>query len=257
MHNIRVCRSPSLSSFSVCPCDPFFNSRRQAHKSIPGSRRRPRQIRSMTSSAAAILYAATVATPDTQRAQPDDAYAKNKSHHKPEGGFTNPWDSYKFEGGWKIGRTLLSRKFNGKGNTPDTTPPTVPVRKPVFLPERKTDQLRATWLGHACYYVEFPGGLRVLFDPVFTHRCSPFSWLGPKRYTEMPCQIEDIPFIDVVVISHNHYDHRTANLRLGPQYSLIWGSFTSYCQQNRAVAPELPLPRAFGKQEMVRGQRNP
>lgn len=47
----------------------------------------------------------------------------------------------------------------------------------------------------------------MLFDPVFTERCSPFSWLGPKRYTEMPCQIEDIPYIDAVVISHNHYDH--------------------------------------------------
>jgi L-ascorbate metabolism protein UlaG (beta-lactamase superfamily) len=47
----------------------------------------------------------------------------------------------------------------------------------------------------------------VLFDPVFTDRCSPFSWLGPKRYTELPCQIKDIPTIDAVVISHNHYDH--------------------------------------------------
>jgi hypothetical protein len=47
----------------------------------------------------------------------------------------------------------------------------------------------------------------VLFDPVFTHRCSPFSWLGPARYTPAPCNIEDIPIIDAVVISHNHYDH--------------------------------------------------
>jgi L-ascorbate metabolism protein UlaG (beta-lactamase superfamily) len=83
----------------------------------------------------------------------------------------------------------------------------VPVRAPTFLPSRETAALRATWLGHACYYVEFPGGLRVLFDPVFEDRCSPFSWLGPSRYTEPPCKIEDIPVIDAVVISHNHYDH--------------------------------------------------
>ena len=95
----------------------------------------------------------------------------------------------------------------GKANKPNTTPPTVPVLEPSFLSSRDTPALRATWLGHACYFVEFPGGLRVLFDPVFSCRCSPFSWLGPKRYTEVPCQIEEIPTIDAVVISHSHYDH--------------------------------------------------
>lgn len=99
------------------------------------------------------------------------------------------------------------RRFTGTANVPDTASPTVPVRKPKFLPSRITAKLRATWLGHACYYVEFTSGLRVLFDPVFEDRCSPLSWFGPKRYTEMPCEIEDLPFVDAVVISHNHYDH--------------------------------------------------
>lgn len=99
------------------------------------------------------------------------------------------------------------RRISGNSNSPNTTPPTVPVQKPSFIQSRDTQRLRATWLGHACYFVEFPGGLRVLFDPVFSERCSPFSWLGPKRYTEVPCQIEDIPTIDIVIISHSHYDH--------------------------------------------------
>jgi N-acyl-phosphatidylethanolamine-hydrolysing phospholipase D len=47
----------------------------------------------------------------------------------------------------------------------------------------------------------------VLADPVFSERCSPFSFLGPKRYTPVPCQIDDLPHIDAVIISHNHYDH--------------------------------------------------
>ena len=47
----------------------------------------------------------------------------------------------------------------------------------------------------------------MLFDPVFTDRCSPFSFMGPKRYTEMPCQIDELPYIDAVCISHSHYDH--------------------------------------------------
>jgi N-acyl-phosphatidylethanolamine-hydrolysing phospholipase D len=99
------------------------------------------------------------------------------------------------------------RRIRGESNSPDTTPPTVPVQEPVFLPTRETTSLRATWLGHACYYVEFPGGLRVLFDPVFEHRCSPFSFLGPARFTKAPCDIDSVPIVDAVVISHNHYDH--------------------------------------------------
>lgn len=98
--------------------------------------------------------------------------------------------------------------ITGEIKMPDTKPPTVNVVSPTWLPSRKgSDKLRATWLGHACYYVEYPSGLRVLFDPVFEDRCSPFSFLGPSRYTPKPCDIADIPHVDAVVISHSHYDH--------------------------------------------------
>ncbi|ROW08398.1 hypothetical protein VMCG_03338 [Cytospora schulzeri] len=102
---------------------------------------------------------------------------------------------------------------------PKTEP--VPCRTPEFLPTRfpspspspesesgsGTQELRTTWLGHACHYTEFPSGLRVLFDPVLEDRCSPFTFLGPKRYTRRACPIADLPFLDAVVISHSHYDH--------------------------------------------------
>lgn len=54
------------------------------------------------------------------------------------------------------------------------------------------DQIKTTWLGHACFLVELPSrlgpseegrGVRILFDPVFSDRCSPSQWIGPKRYT--------------------------------------------------------------------------
>ncbi|CAJ2505273.1 Uu.00g126670.m01.CDS01 [Anthostomella pinea] len=84
----------------------------------------------------------------------------------------------------------------------------VPVVEPHFLPTRdSSSQLRATWLGHACYYVEFASGLRVLFDPVFQDHCAPIKSQNYKRYTEPPCKISDLPFVDAVVISHSHYDH--------------------------------------------------
>lgn len=47
----------------------------------------------------------------------------------------------------------------------------------------------------------------MLFDPVLEDRCSPFTFLGPKRYTRRACPIADLPFLDAVVISHSHYDH--------------------------------------------------
>ncbi|KAK3679390.1 hypothetical protein LTR78_000951 [Recurvomyces mirabilis] len=152
------------------------------------------------------LLHAVVGSPTAPSAQPSDV--ANKVHHNKNGkGFVNPWPSYVERTGMEMFRKMIWMRLSGKWVNPDTTPPTIPVHKPSFLPTRQTDKLRATWLGHACYYVEFPGGLRVLFDPVFTDRCSPYQWIGPKRYTDMPCEIEDLPFIDAVVISHNHYDH--------------------------------------------------
>lgn len=84
----------------------------------------------------------------------------------------------------------------------------VPVQEPTFLTSRfASEELRTTWLGHASHYTEFPSGLRVLFDPVLEDRCSPFTFAGPKRYTRRACAIEDLPFVDAVIISHSHYDH--------------------------------------------------
>jgi len=64
------------------------------------------------------------------------------------------------------------------------------------------------WLGHASVLVQIEG-LRILTDPVFGRKCGPAigCQIGPTRYRNAPCSVEDLPKIDVVVISHNHYDH--------------------------------------------------
>ncbi|KAG9191944.1 hypothetical protein G6011_10678 [Alternaria panax] len=152
------------------------------------------------------LYAA-VSNPTQIAAKPEEA--DEKRHHLKGGkGFTNPWDSYVELSTWELLiNGMLWRKITGRANNPDTSPPTVPVRTPEFLPSRETPRLRATWLGHACYYIEFPSGFRVLFDPVFEDCCAPITIKSLKRYTPPPCEIEDLPIVDAVVISHNHYDH--------------------------------------------------
>ncbi|KAG9634276.1 hypothetical protein KCU69_g19914, partial [Aureobasidium melanogenum] len=114
---------------------------------------------STTSSA---LYATVSSSSRATGAVPKDT-AKLSHHNKNGKGFINPWESYVDRTATQILSALIWRKLKGKSKTPDTTPPTVPVQKPHFLPTRETKSLRATWLGHACYYVEFPSGLRVLF----------------------------------------------------------------------------------------------
>ncbi|MEE9478467.1 MAG: MBL fold metallo-hydrolase [Roseateles sp.] len=66
--------------------------------------------------------------------------------------------------------------------------------------------LRATWLGHSTVLVEIDG-LRVLTDPVWGQRASPSQLAGPKRFQPVPLRLKQLPPLDAVVISHDHYDH--------------------------------------------------
>jgi hypothetical protein len=66
--------------------------------------------------------------------------------------------------------------------------------------------LRVTWMGHSCSLVEIDG-TRVLIDPVWEQRAAPVEWAGPKRFFAPPLLLEDLPRIDVVLLSHDHYDH--------------------------------------------------
>ncbi len=71
---------------------------------------------------------------------------------------------------------------------------------------RPASGLRITWFGHASSLVEMEG-IRVLIDPVWDERAAPTQWAGPKRFFPPPLALEDLPPIDVILISHDHYDH--------------------------------------------------
>jgi L-ascorbate metabolism protein UlaG (beta-lactamase superfamily) len=66
--------------------------------------------------------------------------------------------------------------------------------------------LRVTWLGHSTVLLEIDGR-RVLTDPVWGTRCSPSRLIGPKRFQPVPLALSRLPPLDLVVISHDHYDH--------------------------------------------------
>ncbi|MBD0287925.1 MAG: MBL fold metallo-hydrolase [Flavisolibacter sp.] len=76
----------------------------------------------------------------------------------------------------------------------------------ALLQQVPTDMLRITWLGHSTTLIEIDGK-RFLTDPVWSRRASPFTRLGPKRFFNNPVELDDLPSIDFILLSHNHYDH--------------------------------------------------
>lgn len=133
------------------------------------------------------------------------------------GKFDNPWPTWEEKGFLDAMHALLVKN---KGKMPSSLEgnkqPTAadwaaafPCHKPDFSQlEPHPDAVKATWVGHASLLVHM-GGLTFLTDPVFSDRCSPFTFMGPKRLVKPAFDLADpdLPIIDFVLISHNHYDH--------------------------------------------------
>ena len=81
-------------------------------------------------------------------------------------------------------------------------------QRPVDLDKIHCSEARSqlTWIGHSTFLIQHKGK-NILTDPVFAERASPLSFAGPKRYTPPALLVRDLPRIDYVLISHNHYDH--------------------------------------------------
>lgn len=126
--------------------------------------------------------------------------------------FLNPWPSWRDHSFTEFPNLAWTMSTQSP-KIPKDIDKILPVRSPIWGRAEDRHKIQATWLGHACFFLELPvsgdapRGIRVLFDPVSSDRCSPSQFMGPKRYTEIPCPIESIPEVDAVVISHNHYDH--------------------------------------------------
>jgi L-ascorbate metabolism protein UlaG (beta-lactamase superfamily) len=72
--------------------------------------------------------------------------------------------------------------------------------------EPPSEAIKFYWLGHSSIILEMDKK-RIIFDPVFSKRASPVQWAGPKRFHPTPLELTDLPKIDAVLISHDHYDH--------------------------------------------------
>lgn len=104
---------------------------------------------------------------------------------------------YKVEKGQKD--SILSQKKAIPQNA-------IPVQTPSLLKSLNSQSLTITWLGHSSLLIQMHG-MHILCDPVFSLRTSPVSFIGEKRFSDLPLKIKDLPPIDIVMISHDHYDH--------------------------------------------------
>jgi len=120
-----------------------------------------------------------------------------------DGRFRNAQKSRMLSGSY---RDMLRRQFLGKEQRSPLRPVPVVKRTRQDYMTRPATGLRATWIGWASVLVELDGRY-VLTDPIWSERCSPSTLVGPKRFHPPPIALDELPSIDVVVISHDHYDH--------------------------------------------------
>lgn len=124
--------------------------------------------------------------------------------------FIMPWlgeDAFE----WSFRRPALTSLFKWiLCRRPPVRPPaeTFTVLKPKIgeTAMGAEENIRVTWIGHASCAVEM-SGLLILTDPIFSNSCAPTQWTGPRRIVAAACSIADLGRVDLVLISHNHYDH--------------------------------------------------
>lgn len=143
---------------------------------------------------------------DRDRTSPSRVYYHGpKSDHFDGDHFFNPEGEQGTGGAQRDGIGTFLRIAEGRGGH-HSWPASVPVVQTV--PPRRVDgdRMLITWIGHATTLVQTQG-VNILIDPVWAKRDSPTQLAGPRRVRKPGVKLEDLPKIDLVLISHNHYDH--------------------------------------------------
>jgi N-acyl-phosphatidylethanolamine-hydrolysing phospholipase D len=145
----------------------------------------------------------------SQTTKVTDDKSQTPGHHGPDGTFQYPdhWGGVKhkkreFSSMAKLMYTFATTKLEVPSQTE------LPLRQIDWNAINNPDPtiIQYTWIGHSTFLVQL-GGFNILTDPVFSDRASITQWMGPRRFREVPCTVDQLPPIDIVVVSHNHYDH--------------------------------------------------
>lgn len=129
-----------------------------------------------------------------------------QSHHDPEGGFRNPWPDSGAPG-LRAVLKMIRESRGAEQRAPTPRRGSFPSVQPsIATPRAEAHVHSATWIGHSTVMLQL-GGLNVITDPVFSERAFPVQWMGPRRVMPPAVPLEALPPIDVVLLSHSHYDH--------------------------------------------------
>lgn len=122
---------------------------------------------------------------------------------------------------------VLRWRFQG-----ERSPWPIHVENPPYPPPPTTvapNGVAITFINHASFLIRFPNAV-VLTDPIFSDRCSPVAWAGPRRHRAPGIALDDLPRPDIVLLSHNHYDHmdfptlRALQTRHAPRFITLLGN---------------------------------
>ena len=133
------------------------------------------------------------------------------THRDPSGRFRNPWPGARPHGFGDFLKWVSGRRGARQPNPPISA---FPIAVPTFpIPCAAAEDLIITWIGHSSFLLQI-GSANVLLDPIWSERASPVSFAGPKRIMSPGIDFDSLPPIDLVLLSHDHYDHLdTATVR--------------------------------------------
>ena len=162
---------------------------------------RHRWRRALLAAAAVLTLALAAAANDPSSVNP--YYDPAKPHHRPDG-FQNldpaAWMPRSF------GEFFRWQRERAALQIPPPRLDLSPLAPDLGFIRSRANHFAVTWIGHATALVQI-GHSNILTDPHFSERASPVQWAGPKRWQPPALRLQDLPRIDVVLISHNHYDH--------------------------------------------------
>lgn len=135
----------------------------------------------------------------------DDLTDDRPAHRAADGTFRNPWLDSTPHGVGDLLRWMRERRASGRAPTParGSFPVAVPA---VAHPAAPAGAATATWVGHSTVLLQV-GGVNILTDPMWSERAFPVQWMGPRRVMAPALPIDALPPLDVVLLSHSHYDH--------------------------------------------------